>query len=710
MAPNKRKSGKSRTNSKAAKIPKTKKNDSIEEANESLSDGLNRESNGLRRSKRVSKIKPKKTNGKSKYFSESEDNAESDDSYGNDEEFKPEVKTKQSIVRPKKKIEVENDSESSSDDGEDWEEVMDVDQQLLDDYKPDIPSEGVQITLNDSDVKKKKTVDINDLIRQRINRFKRDLQHKRHKTSLLLYISRGIFLNNVVNDELIKAICFSLTINEMKAPKRLTLKFLNEFTSWFKNNFKFKDTVVKDNQPIIDSLVRCLHNRQAHSSVQINLMFLSLLRSLGKFTTRLCIALNPVDLKPKDLILSQKQTEIKNKSKPSSSKAKDQKKKSKKRKVVSSDSENSIIDLETETINETNKYLEIWLEVYLDSERKWICLDVSNNIVDKPLDIASKSLPHLSYVIGVDSDGYIKEVTQRYITGWMSAAMKRRRIDEKWWTQTLEPFQRIKKNPADKVEESEFDEKMSSTPLPNKISEYKNHPLYVIKKDLLKFQGIYPSDAPPLGFIRGEPVYARECVQLLRSRETWLRFARTVRVGETAYKVVKSRPKWDKYAKNWKRDLPLELFGEWQTEPYDPPEAKDGKVPRNGYGNIDLFQPCMLPKGCVHLQLPGLVRIANKLKIDCVPAIVAFDNNNGGLGSHPVTDGFVVCKEFEEVLIAAWEEEQEIAQQRQIEKKEKRIFDNWRKLIKGLLIKEKVRKKYENNEEDSEETDIEDDN
>jgi xeroderma pigmentosum group C-complementing protein len=279
--------------------------------------------------------------------------------------------------------------------------------------------------------------------------------------------------------------------------------------------------------------------------------------------------------------------------------------------------------------------------------------------------------------------------------------MKRRRTDQIWWTQTLKCFQRNKLSSAEKAEEQEFDKLVSSTPLPTKISEYKNHPLYVIKKDLLKFQGIYPSDAPPLGFIRGEPVYARECVRLLHSRETWLRSARTVKIGETAYKLVTSRPKWDKYSKTWKRDLPLELFGEWQTEPYDPPQAKDGKVPRNGYGNVDLYQPQMIPKGCVHLQLPGLLRVANKLKIDCAAAIVGFDNNNGGLGSHPVTDGFIVCQEYEEVLIAAWEEDQDNIRQREEDKREKRVYENWRKLIKGLLIREKVKKKYSNSEDHS---------
>lgn len=47
---------------------------------------------------------------------------------------------------------------------------------------------------------------------------------------------------------------------------------------------------------------------------------------------------------------------------------------------------------------------------------------------------------------------------------------------------------------------------------------------------------------------------------------------------------------------------PLELFGYWQTQDYEPPTAEDGIVPRNAYGNVELFKPCMLPKKTVHLQ------------------------------------------------------------------------------------------------------------
>lgn len=81
---------------------------------------------------------------------------------------------------------------------------------------------------------------------------------------------------------------------------------------------------------------------------------------------------------------------------------------------------------------------------------------------------------------------------------------------------------------------------------------YKNHPLYVLKRHLLKFQAIYPPDAAVLGFTRNEPVYSRDCVYTLHSRDIWLKQAKVVKLGELPYKIVKARPKYDKVS--------LELF------------------------------------------------------------------------------------------------------------------------------------------------------
>ena len=59
------------------------------------------------------------------------------------------------------------------------------------------------------------------------------------------------------------------------------------------------------------------------------------------------------------------------------------------------------------------------------------------------------------------------------------------------------------------------------------------------------------------------------------------------------------------------------------------------------------------PDVCRPPAVEGLSRVAKKLGIDCAPAMVGWDYHCGG--SHPVFEGYVVCEEFEDTLMDAWE-------------------------------------------------------
>lgn len=137
---------------------------------------------------------------------------------------------------------------------------------------------------------------------------------------------------------------------------------------------------------------------------------------------------------------------------------------------------------------------------------------------------------------------------------------------------------------------------------------------------------------------------------------------------------------------------PLEIFGFWQTEPYQPPVAENGIVPRNAYGNVELFKPEMLPIGTRHLQLPNLNRVCKKMGVDCAQAVIGFDFHGGS--SHPTFDGFVVCEEFADEVIEKWEIDVEEQARKEQEKRDARIYGNWKKLIKGLFIRERLKRKF----------------
>lgn len=60
---------------------------------------------------------------------------------------------------------------------------------------------------------------------------------------------------------------------------------------------------------------------------------------------------------------------------------------------------------------------------------------------------------------------------------------------------------------------SQLHNRLLNKPLPISVAEYKNHPLYALKRHLLKYEAIYPSTATVLGYCRGEPVYSRSVVK-----------------------------------------------------------------------------------------------------------------------------------------------------------------------------------------------------
>lgn len=86
-----------------------------------------------------------------------------------------------------------------------------------------------------------------------------------------------------------------------------------------------------------------------------------------------------------------------------------------------------------------------------------------------------------------------------------------------------------------------------------------------------------------------------------------------------------------------------QLYGEWQTSPYDPPLAIDGMVPRNDHGNVDLFTPTMLPQNCSHITLPGADKVAKELGIDFADACVGFSFHGGRAA--PALYGIVICND-----------------------------------------------------------------
>lgn len=97
----------------------------------------------------------------------------------------------------------------------------------------------------------------------------------------------------------------------------------------------------------------------------------------------------------------------------------------------------------------------------------------------------------------------------------------------------------------------------------------------------------------------------------VKSSEQWYRLGREVKLGEQPLKYVTARPRMNR--RNDDEGSEAEgggqeeggrqttLYAEFQTKLYEPPLVLYGKVPKNSFGNLDIFVPSMVPKGGVHL-------------------------------------------------------------------------------------------------------------
>lgn len=524
--------------------------------------------------------------------------------------------------------------------------------------------------------KKKRTMDINEMIRKKINRVKITEQLLKHKLSLLLYLARGLRLVKIVNCNIIKGLSLSLVDSsrfKIKTKKASDRKLLETFMQQFNDVIGISDDDEKRlqhmRQPFMLNLLDCYSSYETTSLIELVVMFVACLKALRpELPMRIVNVLRPLTMRA-DII--PKPTT------PNGDGPKEWK-------------------LEQKPPEEIVEKLDYWVEVYLADEKKWCCVDLCNLKLDEPTVLTELSRP-FNYLVSYDVDRYcVKPVEKNYCENWYTPGFRKGRCEDKWWDNLMDALGPVRKSDKDHADEAKVEESLAKQDMPTSDNGFRKHPLYVLEKHLLKFEGIYPPEVQPIDFFKDCPIYPRDCVHVLRSRETWLRQARSVKMGETAYKVVKARPKRDRWTGDLIRDLPLELFGEWQTQEYDPPSAENGKVPRNAYGNVDMYQECMLPKGCAWLKLPGVQRIANKLGIDTAAAVTGFDNHCGSYGAHPVIEGVIVCKEFEETLRMAWDEEQMNAIKRQEDKRQKRVWDLWKRLIKAAMIRDKLRVKYKN--------------
>ncbi|SPO24139.1 related to RAD4 - Excision repair protein [Ustilago trichophora] len=350
----------------------------------------------------------------------------------------------------------------------------------------------------------------------------------------------------------------------------------------------------------------------------------------------------------------------------------------------------------------------MWVEVFSKPYQKWVTVDPVRSLV-RPAGSRHMEPPafdrqnKLIYVVAFEEDGYARDVTARY-TKTLNSRVSRLRPptrvkgEEDWWSKVARAIHRPQKLDRDAMEDAELQDNSSREPMPTSMNGFKDHPLYFLEKFLKRDEVVFPRRQ--IATFQGTPVFSKSDVQTLRSSRQWYNEGRVVKDGEVALKFVKSRgytlanKRAEEQARLEGREVAQEgLYAEFQTKVYvPPPVGPDGVIPTNGFGNIDLFVPSMLPAGAVHLPFSGVAKVAKKLGVPYAEAITGFEfRKQRGM---PKITGVVVAQQNAELVEEAfWQQEQQDALKQQTKKME-RAMKNWRKLINAVRIAKRVKEQY----------------
>lgn len=345
--------------------------------------------------------------------------------------------------------------------------------------------------------------------------------------------------------------------------------------------------------------------------------------------------------------------------------------------------------------------------------QKWISIDpLVTKTLGKPFKLeppANDPYNMMTYVIGFEDDASARDVTRRYAKAFNAKTRKQRvestRHGEKWWEIALKAYERPFLEDRDELETSELTSKTAAEPMPRNIQDFKDHPIYALERHLRRNEVISPKRViGHVGLSKSgassdnlDPIYRRSDVHIVRSADKWYRLGRDVKVGEQPLKHVNAiRPKG--VASDDEADEPEQtaLYAEYQTDIYSPPPVVQGRIPKNAYGNLDVYVQSMIPPGGIHIKRMEAARAARLLGIDYADAVTGFDFK--GRRGTAVFEGIVIAVEYQEALLEVLRGFAEDRQQAVLEARSAEALRLWRLFLVKLRIAERV-KAYADEEE-----------
>ena len=259
-----------------------------------------------------------------------------------------------------------------------------------------------------------------------------------------------------------------------------------------------------------------------------------------------------------------------------------------------------------------------WVEVLDEAHQKWLPVDpLVTQTIAKPRVFeppASDRQNSMSYVIAFEEEETARDVTRRYAKAY-NAKTRKNRVEStsrgsKWWNKTMSAYYRGWKSDLDQIEDTELAAVEAREPMPKNVIDFKDHPYYALERHLRRNEVLTSThaigkvaagrDPTNPGQKKLENVYRRRDVKIARSSDAWYRLGRELKMGVQPIKTVPARRKLDEL-NDGEELADTNLYTEDQTELYEAPPVVNGRVPKNSFGNLDIYVPSMVPRGGVHL-------------------------------------------------------------------------------------------------------------
>lgn len=359
-----------------------------------------------------------------------------------------------------------------------------------------------------------------------------------------------------------------------------------------------------------------------------------------------------------------------------------------------------------------------WVEILDVGHQKWQPVDplvtqsfFKPKLLEPP---ASERDNCMTYVVGFEADGTARDVTKRYAKAY-NAKTRKMRIEsvasngERWWRKALKAYSRGYENDMDQIESNELAAAESREPMPRNVADFKDHPIYALERHLRRNEVLIPgaSAAGTIGVGSKGPlerIYRRKDVRIARPKEKWYRMGREVLGNEVPVKFLPKPVKRrgglfgsDGEDDNEEDAAGTPIFTMEQTILYEPPPVVDGVIPKNRFGNLDIYVPSMIPEGGAYITDELAAQAAFTMKIDYAPALTGFQFK--GRKGTAVLHGAVVAAEHEEAVWAVVEglKDQEAELARELRTRE--VLRMWKRFMMNLRIRQRI---WANVDEDDE--------